>query len=108
MSPIHEKRYDEPAMLLFGSERVLVCGGFHGTRTAEVLQLPRNDNDKGVWTLLTQAMTPSDGGTFLVNFNHRIVAVGELQMKLPTVKPEFALNEHVSFKARTSGVNIYR
>ncbi len=87
---------------------MLVCGGFLGTRTADVLQLPRNDNDRGVWTLLTKAMTPSDGETFLVNFDHRIVAVGELQMKLPTVKPEFALNEHVSFKARTSGAKIYR
>ncbi len=61
---------------------MLVCDGFHGTRMADVLQLPRNDNDKGVWALLTQAMTPSDGGTFLVNFNHRIVTVGELLMKL--------------------------
>ncbi len=82
MSPMQEKRHDQPAMLLLGRERVLVCGGFHGTRTAEVLQLPHNDNDKGVWTLLTQAMTPCYGGTFLVNFNHRIVAVGELLMKL--------------------------
>ncbi len=55
---------------------------FHRSRTAEMQQLPRNENDKGVGTLLTQAMTPSDGGTFLVNFNHRIVAVGELLMKL--------------------------
>ncbi len=69
-------------MLLLGRERALICGGFHRTRTAEVLQLPRNDNGKGVWTLLTQAMTPFDGGTVLVNFNHRIVAVGELLMKL--------------------------
>ncbi len=108
LSPMQEKRHDQPAMLLLGRERVLVCGGFHGTRTAEMLQLPRNDNEKGVWTLLTQPMTPSGGRTFLVNFNHRIVAVGELQMKLSTVKPEFALNEHVSFKARTSGARIYR
>ncbi len=82
LSPIHEKRQDLPAMLLLRRERAQVCGGFHRTRTAEVLRLPHSDNDKGVWTLLTQAMTPSDGGPFLVNFNHCIVAVGELLMKL--------------------------
>ncbi len=48
-----------------------------GSKTAEILQLPRNDNDKGVWTLLTQQMTQGFSWTFLVNFNNRIVAVSE-------------------------------
>ncbi len=59
LSPMQEKRHDQPAMLLLGRERALVCGGFYGTRTAKMLQLPRNDNEKGVWTLLIQPMTPS-------------------------------------------------
>ncbi len=53
---MQEKRHDEPAMLLLGRERVLVCGGFGGTITPEMLQLSCNDNDKGVWILLTQPM----------------------------------------------------
>ncbi len=48
-----------------------------GGRPAEILQLPQDDNDRGVWTLLTQQMTHGFGRTFLVNFNNRIVAVGE-------------------------------
>ncbi len=48
------KRHDLPAMLLLRRECVLVCGGFGGTRAAEMLQLSCNDNGKGVWILLTQ------------------------------------------------------
>ncbi len=66
-----------PGLLLFGEERVLVCGG--GSKTAEILQLPRGDNDsKGVWTLLTQNMTRYFGSSYLVKLNHRVIAVGEL------------------------------
>ncbi len=58
---------------------MLVCGGGGGgwSRTAEILQLPRDDNEKGLWTLLTQEMTQYFSRTYLVNFNNRIVAVGE-------------------------------
>ncbi len=76
LSPTQEKRYQRPGLLLLGRERVLVVGG-RNNKTAEILQLPRNDNDMGVWTLLTQQMTRDFYGNFLVNFNNRIVVVGE-------------------------------
>ncbi len=72
-----EKRHDLPAMLLLWRERVLVCGGFGGTRAAEMLQLSCNGNDKGVWALFSQPMLTFYDGTIIVNLNHRIVAVGE-------------------------------
>ncbi len=40
-----------------------------------MLQLSRDDNDKGVWTLLTQPTTQGFGTTFLVNFNNGVVDV---------------------------------
>ncbi len=52
-------------------------GSCHSRTTAEILQLPRDDNDKGAWTVLTQEMTQRISPTYLVNFNNRIVAVGE-------------------------------
>ncbi len=77
LSPMLEKRDCQPGLLLLGGERVLVCGG--GNKTAEILQLPRGDNDsKGVWTLLTQQCTHIFSSTHLVKFNRRIIAVGEL------------------------------
>ncbi len=77
LSPMHELRDWQPGLLLLGGERVLVCGG--DSKTEEILQLPRNDNDsKGVWTLLTQQFTHGFTSTFLVNFNHRVIAVGQL------------------------------
>ncbi len=77
LSPMQKKRDFRPGVLLLGGERVLVCGG--GRKTAEILQLPRDDNDsKGVWTLLTQKMTGYFGSSYLVKFNHRVIAVGEL------------------------------
>ncbi len=76
LPPMHESRSRQPGLLLLGKGRVLVCGGGEG-RTAEVLELPRDDNDGGVWTLLTQEMTQGFWSAFLVNFNNRIVAVGE-------------------------------
>ncbi len=83
LSPMREKRWNGPGILLLERERVLVVGdGFWGSKTAEVLQLPHNDNDRGVWTLLTQPLTRDFYGTFLVNFNNRIVAVGELLINL--------------------------
>ncbi len=69
-----EKRHDLPAMLLLGRERVLVCGGFGGTRAAEMLQLSCNDNEKGVWTLFSQ---PFYDWIIIVKLNYHIVAVGE-------------------------------
>ncbi len=77
LSPMWEGRVIRPGILLLGRERVLVVGGFNGCKTAEVLQLPHGDNDRGVWTLLTQPLTRDFYGTFLVTFNNRIVAVGE-------------------------------
>ncbi len=55
LSPMQEKRWERPGILLLGRERVLVVGGGNN-KTAEILQLPQDDNDKGVWTLLTQQM----------------------------------------------------
>ncbi len=80
LSPMLEKRVCQPGLLLLGGERVLVCGGdIVGSKTAEILQLSREDNgSKGVWTLLTQQFTHGFTSTFLVNFNHRVIAVGEL------------------------------
>ncbi len=74
LSPMLENRGCCPGLLLLGGERVLACGG--GGKTAEILQLPRGDNDsKGVWTLLTQKMTRYFGSSYLVKFNHRVIAV---------------------------------
>ncbi len=75
LSPMLVKRPRSPGMLLLGRERVLVVGG--GSTTAEILQLPHDDSDRGVWTLLTKPLTRGFGKTFLVNFSNRIVAVGE-------------------------------
>ncbi len=72
-----EKRHDLPAMLLLRRERVLVCGDFGGTRTAELLQLSCNHNVKGVWTLVSQPVLTFYDGIIIVKLNHRIVAVGE-------------------------------
>ncbi len=85
LSPMQEKRGCQPGLLLLGGERVLVCGGgaFFGSRTAEILQLSRDDNDsKGVWTLLTQQFTLGFHSTFLVKFNHRVIAVGKLLINM--------------------------
>ncbi len=76
LSPMQESRCDRPGLVLLGRERVLVVGG-GGNKTAEILQLPRDDTDMGVWTLLTQQMTRDFYDNFLVNFNNRIVVVGE-------------------------------
>ncbi len=45
---------------------------------AEILQLPRDDNKKGVWTLITQPMSRRLRATFPVKFNRRITNAGEL------------------------------
>ncbi len=89
LSPMLEKRPYRPGLLLIGRERVLVCGGGDsrgGSRTAEILQLPRDDNYRGVWTLLTQPMTQGFGTNFLVNFNNRIVAFCELSISLEAIR----------------------
>ncbi len=77
LSPMQEKRCNRPGILLVGRGRVLVVGGAWGNKTAEIFQLPRDDTDMGVWTLLTQQMTRGFYDNFLVNFNNRIVVVGE-------------------------------
>ncbi len=45
LSPMQMCRRHCPGMLLLGRDRVLVAGG--GSRIAEILQLPRDDNDSG-------------------------------------------------------------
>ncbi len=90
LSPMREAREYRPGILLLGRERVLVVGG--GRRTAEILQLPHDDNDRGVWTLLTQPLTRGFGRTFLVNFNNRIVGVGELLINLVTITSQQRLS----------------
>ncbi len=82
---MHEKRDCQPGLLLLSGERVLVCGGGGGgdggvgSITTEILQLPRADGDsKGVWTLLIQQFTHRFFSTYLVKFNNRVIAVGEL------------------------------
>ncbi len=76
LSPMQKARRYQPGILLLGRERVLVVGG-GGKKTAEILQLPHDDNDRGVWTFLTQSLSQAMYRTFLVNFNNRVVAVGE-------------------------------
>ncbi len=79
LSPMLEERGCQPGLLLLGGDRVLVCGGGFLCRTAEIFQLPRDDIDnKGVWTLLTQKFTHDFWSTYLVKFNSRLIAVGEL------------------------------
>ncbi len=81
LSPMLEARSFRPGLLLLGREWVLVCGG--GRKTPEILQLPRGDNDsKGVWTLLTQKMTRCLSSTYLIKFNHRVIAFGELLINM--------------------------
>ncbi len=80
LSPMREARQNRPGILMLGRERVLVVGG--GSTNAEFLQLPHDDSDRGVWTLLTQPLSRDFYGTFLVNFNNRILAVGELLINL--------------------------
>ncbi len=83
LSPMRKKKPFGPGLLLLGGARVLVCGG-GWSRRVEILQLPRGENDGGVLTLLTQEMTH----THLVNFNNRIVAVGESLITLVTTRPK--------------------
>ncbi len=90
LSPMQESRYERPGILLLRRERVLVVGG--GNNTAEIFQLPRDDNDKGVWTLLTQNLTHSFMANFLVNFNNRIVVVGELLIKVLPITSKHRLS----------------
>ncbi len=87
LSPMLEERPNSPGLLLLGGERVLVCGGNCGSLflrwlssrcTSEILQLPRDSNEKGVWTLITQPMSRRLRATFLVKFNRRIIRVGKL------------------------------
>ncbi len=95
LSPMLEERPNRPGLLLLGRERVLVCGGVRGgffhrwsflfghsseiiNLSAEILQPPRDDNEKGVWTLITQPMSRRFGETFLVKFNRRVIGVGDL------------------------------
>ncbi len=76
LSPMQTGRPNCPGMLQLGTGRVLVVGGGRGVQSAEILQLPRGDNDRGVWTLLRETMTQQFGKAFLVNFNNRVLAFG--------------------------------
>ncbi len=97
LSPMREARCNRPGILLLGRERALVVGGYDGCKTAEVLQLPRDDNDRGVWTLLTQPLSLGFEETFLVNFNNRILAVGELHINLATIISKQRLSSMTHF-----------
>ncbi len=88
LSPMLEKRSCCPGLLPLGGKRVLVCGGYNGRRTVEMLQLPRDDNEKGVWTLLPQPMTQGFRTSFLVNLNHRMFGVGVLLFFLVALAPQ--------------------
>ncbi len=84
---MHESRPYQPGLLLLGRGRVLVCGGgADGSRPAEILQLPRGDNENGMWILLNQEMTQTFLFTYLFNFENRIVAVGESLITLVTMR----------------------
>ncbi len=98
LSPMREGRWNRPGILLLGRERVLVVGG--NRKTAEVLQLPRDDNDQGVWTLLTQPLTRGFDITFLVNFNNRIVGVGESLINLAAITSKQRLSGIAYFHFR--------
>ncbi len=76
LPPMQEKRPFKPGLLLLGRGRVLVCGGCWGA-TPEILQLPRGENENGVWTLLIKNMLQYFSSTYVVHFYDRIVAVGE-------------------------------
>ncbi len=66
-----------------GARTVSSCGGgYYGSKTTELLQLPRAHNEKGVWTLIAKQMTHFYIGSFLVNLNNRVVAVGVLFIKM--------------------------
>ncbi len=93
LSPMQEARGNRPGILLLGRERALVVGGgYYGSKTAEVLHLPRNDHDQGVWTLLTQPLSCDFDKTFLIIFNNRIVAVGKLLINLVTMSSKQRLS----------------
>ncbi len=98
LSPMREGRWNRPGILLLGRERVLVVGG--GSTTAEILQLPHDDSDRGVWTLLTKPLTRGFEKTFLINFNNRIVAVGELYINLVTMSSKQRLSGRTCFHFR--------
>ncbi len=55
LSPMHEKRDYLPGLLPLGRERVLVCGGYYGSRTAEIpsvtATIPMTLNDRQSPTL---------------------------------------------------------
>ncbi len=89
LNPMHKERPYHPGLLLLGRGRVLVCGG--GNNTAEILQLPFGDNDKGAWTLLTQEMTRDFLFAYLVNCDNRIVAVSESLITLVTMRSKKTL-----------------
>ncbi len=56
------ERSSVPFHLLLKSSIRTVCGGGHSMRrSAEMLQMPHDDNDRGMWTLLTQPMTQGCG-----------------------------------------------
>ncbi len=76
-----------PRATPIGGRTGIACGGsWVGTKTAEILQLPRDDNDgKGVWTLLTQQFTHVFYSSYLFKLNHRVVAVGELLINMPLI-----------------------
>ncbi len=108
-----EARPCQPGLLLLSRGRVLACGGGFITlsATAEILQLPRDDNDKGIWTLLTQPMSQGFLSTYFINFDERIVAVGKSLIILVAVKSKqylFNINcLHFSLRQEVRRIDNY-
>ncbi len=104
VSQMNESRRSCPGMLLIGKGRVLVAGG--GSRLAEILKLPLNDNDRGVWTRLTQPLTEYFNQTYLFMLNHRILAIGKRHIKQAILKICDGLKTcTISFKGRCKHCN---
>ncbi len=74
IAPMHESRRYCPGMLLLRSDRVLVAGG-EGI-LAEILHLPKDDNDSGVWTRIRRPLIGNFFAASLVSLNNRILAFG--------------------------------
>ncbi len=74
IAPMQMRRRYCPGMILLRSDHVAVAGG-EGI-FAEILHLPHDDNDSGVWTRIRGPLIGHFFATSLVNFNNRILAFG--------------------------------
>ncbi len=64
------------------SGRVVVVGG-SPENSAEVLNLPKGDNDLGQWTLLSNTLNKCGQPTWLFRFAERILKLGRLTFMHP-------------------------